>query len=227
MSFSLGCMVSLGMTPVFFRFVGVPAALASKGLVIPTEPYSRGSPPLLSPGRDSLSQEFVAGRSWWRFIAPCVASSVASFPTGSECVAVVAGCACFERGCWFARAAVGYVVCLRIRVGVSRRLREPTCGVAFTGAGLWSAEPVLSGCLVQAPNHWFCKPFLGVVRGGTVGCSSLTSWRLRGAGWFCLWGLDLVEFVSAFVGVPAALAGKGLVIPTEPCSRGSPPYSLQ
>ncbi|MQL99465.1 hypothetical protein Taro_032197 [Colocasia esculenta] len=26
-------------------------------------------------GRDSLSQEFVAGRSWWRFVAPCVASS--------------------------------------------------------------------------------------------------------------------------------------------------------
>ncbi|MQL72339.1 hypothetical protein Taro_004675, partial [Colocasia esculenta] len=32
---------------------------------------------------------------------------------------------------------------------------------------------------------------------------------------------------SAFVGVPATLVGKGLVIPTEPCSRGSPPYSLQ
>ncbi|MQL92358.1 hypothetical protein Taro_024989 [Colocasia esculenta] len=25
---------------------------------------------------DSLSQEFVAGRSWWRFVAPCVGSSV-------------------------------------------------------------------------------------------------------------------------------------------------------
>ncbi|MQM21134.1 hypothetical protein Taro_054168 [Colocasia esculenta] len=35
------------------------------------------------------------------------------------------------------------------------------------------------------------------------------------------------SFASAFVGVPAALASKGLVIPTEPCSRGSPPYSLQ
>ncbi|MQM06817.1 hypothetical protein Taro_039641 [Colocasia esculenta] len=32
---------------------------------------------------------------------------------------------------------------------------------------------------------------------------------------------------SAVVGFPAALAGKGLVIPTEPCSRGLPPYSLQ
>ncbi|MQM06623.1 hypothetical protein Taro_039448 [Colocasia esculenta] len=27
--------------------------------------------------------------------------------------------------------------------------------------------------------------------------------------------------------VPAALAGEGLVIPTGPCSRGSPPYFLQ
>ncbi|MQM16348.1 hypothetical protein Taro_049303, partial [Colocasia esculenta] len=32
---------------------------------------------------------------------------------------------------------------------------------------------------------------------------------------------------SAFVGVPAALASKGLVIPIEPCLQGSAPYSLQ
>ncbi|MQM03944.1 hypothetical protein Taro_036734 [Colocasia esculenta] len=74
--------------------------------------------------RDSLSQEFVAGRSWWRFIAPCVASSVDSFPVGSECemqecVAAVARCTCFERGCWFARAAFGFIVGLRVRVGES------------------------------------------------------------------------------------------------------------
>ncbi|MQL78193.1 hypothetical protein Taro_010606 [Colocasia esculenta] len=60
---------------------------------------------------------------------------------GSECelqesVAAIAGCACFERGCCFARAAVDIVFGLRIRVGVSQRLREPTGGVAFTGAGL-------------------------------------------------------------------------------------------
>ncbi|MQM14728.1 hypothetical protein Taro_047663 [Colocasia esculenta] len=45
---------------------------------------------------------------------------VASFPVGSECelqesVAVVAGCACFERGCCFTRAAVGFIFGLRIR----------------------------------------------------------------------------------------------------------------
>ncbi|MQM20061.1 hypothetical protein Taro_053076 [Colocasia esculenta] len=31
--------------------------------------------PLLSSGRDSLLQEFVARWSWWRFVAPCVVSS--------------------------------------------------------------------------------------------------------------------------------------------------------
>ncbi|MQM01281.1 hypothetical protein Taro_034034 [Colocasia esculenta] len=111
--------------------------------------------------------EFVPGRSWWRFVAPCIASNglrihgwqhdlrgslagvreVARSPTGSECelresAAVVARCACCERGCCFARAAVGFVLGLRICVGVSRSLREPTCGVVFTGAGLWSAKPV-------------------------------------------------------------------------------------
>ncbi|MQL71285.1 hypothetical protein Taro_003576 [Colocasia esculenta] len=40
---------------------------------------------------------------------------------------------------------------------------------------------------------------------------------------------SLYSFVGQFpvFGVPTALAGEGLVIPTEPCSRGSPPYFLQ
>ncbi|MQM07193.1 hypothetical protein Taro_040030, partial [Colocasia esculenta] len=37
------------------------------------------------------------------------------------------------------------------------------------------------------------NPFLGAVHGGTGVCSSLTSWSVRGAGWFCLWALNLVE----------------------------------
>ncbi|MQL72512.1 hypothetical protein Taro_004836, partial [Colocasia esculenta] len=144
-SFSHGCLVSLGLTPScsfptlwrsgmlvlvswdfgFTRLLrcsvssfvsAVPAALASKGLAIPTELVCEAHPPY------SLQ--------------------VASFPAGSECVAAAAGYACFEHGCWFARAVFGFVVVLRIRVGVSQRLREPTCGVAFTGARLWSAEPV-------------------------------------------------------------------------------------
>ncbi|MQM23951.1 hypothetical protein Taro_057020, partial [Colocasia esculenta] len=81
---------------------------------------------------------------------------VASFPTGSECVAVVAECTCFEHGCCFARAVVGFVVSLHVRVGVSRRLREPTCSVAFTGAELWSAE------LVEGVLALFAIPFLWV-----------------------------------------------------------------
>ncbi|MQM04874.1 hypothetical protein Taro_037678 [Colocasia esculenta] len=39
----------------------------------------------------------------------------------------------------------------------------------------------------------FCNPFLGAVDGDTRVCSSLTLWSAQGAGWFCLWALDLVE----------------------------------
>ncbi|MQM16056.1 hypothetical protein Taro_049009 [Colocasia esculenta] len=81
---------------------------------------------------------------------------VSSFPAGSECelqesVAAVAGCACYERDCYFARAEVGFVLSLRIHVGVSRRLREPACGVAFTGAGLLPMDPVEGRVLVGCP----------------------------------------------------------------------------
>ncbi|MQM01031.1 hypothetical protein Taro_033779 [Colocasia esculenta] len=52
----------------------------------------REAHPLLSLGRDSLSQEFIAGRSWWRFVAPCIASS--SVP--SCCFCNVFDSACSE-----------------------------------------------------------------------------------------------------------------------------------
>ncbi|MQM22409.1 hypothetical protein Taro_055461 [Colocasia esculenta] len=87
-------------------------------------------------------------------------SGVVSFLAGSECelqesVAAVAGCACFESGCWFARAAVGFILGLCVRVGMSRRLREPACVVAFTGAGLWSMEPVEGVlALLAVPLLW-------------------------------------------------------------------------
>ncbi|MQL78587.1 hypothetical protein Taro_011011 [Colocasia esculenta] len=66
---------------------------------------------------------------------PCRVAS--SFPARSECelqesVAAVAGYACFERGCWFARAAVGFVVCLRIRVVLPFGLR---CIAWLLGSG--------------------------------------------------------------------------------------------
>ncbi|MQL74704.1 hypothetical protein Taro_007070, partial [Colocasia esculenta] len=39
----------------------------------------------------------------------------------------------------------------------------------------------------------FCNLFLGAIRGSIVVCVSLTSWRVRGPGCFCLWALVLVE----------------------------------
>ncbi|MQM22271.1 hypothetical protein Taro_055321 [Colocasia esculenta] len=58
---------------------------------------------------------------------------------------------------------------------------------------LCSCCPSLHGCLMYTPNCCFNNPFLGAVRGGTAVCSSLTSWSVRGAGWFCLWALDLLK----------------------------------
>ncbi|MQM19169.1 hypothetical protein Taro_052169 [Colocasia esculenta] len=47
-----------------------------------------------------------------------------------------------------------------------------------------------------APNCWFGNPFLGAIHGGTEVCSFLTSWCVRGRGWFCLWALNLVEVLG-------------------------------
>ncbi|MQL81447.1 hypothetical protein Taro_013904 [Colocasia esculenta] len=50
----------------------VPAALAGKGLVIPTEPCLRGSPPLLFSGRDSLRRcSLPDGRGGGLFAVRC------------------------------------------------------------------------------------------------------------------------------------------------------------
>ncbi|MQL89471.1 hypothetical protein Taro_022049 [Colocasia esculenta] len=53
----------------------VPAALAGEGLVIPTEPCSRGSPPLLPSARGSSSRELGVRRVAEVAVAPCVVSS--------------------------------------------------------------------------------------------------------------------------------------------------------
>ncbi|MQM02955.1 hypothetical protein Taro_035727 [Colocasia esculenta] len=81
--------------------------------------------------RDLLSQEFIAGRSWWQFVAPCIANSV----SWSECelpesVVAVAGCACCEHGCWFTRAAVGFVCALHVFDVVVRAKQMLVCCVA-------------------------------------------------------------------------------------------------
>ncbi|MQL94718.1 hypothetical protein Taro_027374 [Colocasia esculenta] len=41
------------------------------------------------------------------------------------------------------------------------------------------------------------------------------------------WRSEVAVLAFHVFGVPAALVGEGLVIPTGPCSRGSPPYFLQ
>ncbi|MQL94509.1 hypothetical protein Taro_027167, partial [Colocasia esculenta] len=193
-------------------FVRVPAALA---------------------GRDSLSQEFVSGQSWWRFVAPCVASgvscerecsfTVASFPAGSECVAAAAGGACCECGCCFARAAVGFVLDLHVRVGVSRRLREPACGVAFTGAGLWSAEPVEVGIFARAKQMLVCSRSSSLLVLVEVrfpqncvvlvsGCCGIALWvevhRLAAVFWWCFPELFVVVLVSVVWLVTVALPSR-------------------
>ncbi|MQL74342.1 hypothetical protein Taro_006699 [Colocasia esculenta] len=83
--------------------------------------------------------------------------------------------------------------------------REPVEGVLRATSMLESTAylaswAVFSGfrsvgslCLVQTPGCYFGNPFLGTVCGGTRVYSCLTSWSVRGAGWFCLWALDLVE----------------------------------
>ncbi|MQL84928.1 hypothetical protein Taro_017441 [Colocasia esculenta] len=95
----------------------------------------------------------------WRFeVAVPMVLGVASFPVGSGCelqesVAAVVGCACYERGSCFTRAVIEFVVGLRVCVGMSRGLREPTCGMTFTGAGLWSAKLVGVGASARAKQR--------------------------------------------------------------------------
>ncbi|MQM13439.1 hypothetical protein Taro_046362, partial [Colocasia esculenta] len=89
-------------------------------------------------------------------------------------------------------------------------------GLGQTRASGGSCFGVLS---VPCPDSWV------PARDGTGMCNFPT-WRcVRGLGLFCLWALDLVEF--PVFGVPAALDGEGLLIPTGPYSRGSPPYFFQ
>ncbi|MQM08000.1 hypothetical protein Taro_040847 [Colocasia esculenta] len=78
-----------------FPIFGVPAALASEGLVIPTGPCSRGSPPLLPSARGSSSPELGVGRVAKAAVAPCV---VCGFPACFVHVLQVAVLLCRVRG---------------------------------------------------------------------------------------------------------------------------------
>ncbi|MQL89244.1 hypothetical protein Taro_021819, partial [Colocasia esculenta] len=83
---------------------------------------------------------------------------------GGECLLLLLGAHAASVVAVFARAAVGFVLSLRIRVGVSRRLREPTCGVAFTGAGLLPVDPVEVGIHARAKQMLLCRVALLVER---------------------------------------------------------------
>ncbi|MQM10154.1 hypothetical protein Taro_043042 [Colocasia esculenta] len=65
--------------------------------------------------------------------------------------------------------------------------------VGRVGVGPQLGRAVVVWCLVKTPNCCFSNPFLGAIHGGTRVCSSMTSWSVRSAKWFCLWALDLVE----------------------------------
>ncbi|MQM19952.1 hypothetical protein Taro_052965 [Colocasia esculenta] len=162
-------------------FVGVPAALDGKGLVILTEPYFRGSPPLLSSGRDSLSQEFIVGRSWWRLVRRVLPAVWLAFQQGPSVscrrvLLLLPGVRAASMVAVFARAAVGFVLGLRVHVGVSRRLRELVCGVAFIGAGLLPVDPVEGSCLVGCPLViGVCPCWMSPCYWGCV------------LGWLCVW----------------------------------------
>ncbi|MQL76081.1 hypothetical protein Taro_008458 [Colocasia esculenta] len=111
------------------------------------------------------------------------------------------------------QAAVLHVLCVSV-VALSR-----PCTRAEAGARLAS----------RVRGLWV--PLLAASGGGLVAVvvTTLSSRRFQVfliaqactavIAWLCL--------VSVGVVVPVALAGEGLVIPTGPCSRGSPPYFLQ
>ncbi|MQM04888.1 hypothetical protein Taro_037693 [Colocasia esculenta] len=131
-------------------FVGVPAALDVRDWLFLLSLVCEAQPPYflqlfefiayltgLNSNPSGSSDPWVAARPSGSLAGGPggrVVIVVASLPAGFKCelqesVADVARCACYEPGCWFACAVVGFVVSLRVRLGVSRRLREPTCSV--------------------------------------------------------------------------------------------------
>ncbi|MQL96950.1 hypothetical protein Taro_029634 [Colocasia esculenta] len=93
--------------------------------------------------------------------------------------------------------------------GKSQRLANWSCGrwvllLAACGSGLVALVVteflmLFLRCLMQTHDCCFYNPFLGAILGGTGVCSSLTSWRVRGSGWFCLWALNLEECSESFL----------------------------
>ncbi|MQL67871.1 hypothetical protein Taro_000139, partial [Colocasia esculenta] len=163
-----------------FIVLCVPAALDGKGMVISIEPCSRGSPPYsLQVGtrsRRSLLPDSGGGSSdLWVAAQP---SAVPGGGPGGRVVTVVSegpgvsyrrvlllllGARAASVVAVFARAVVGFVLGLCVRMGVSRRLREPACGVAFTSAWLLPVDPEEGSCLAGSPLVvWSCVSLLDV-----------------------------------------------------------------
>ncbi|MQL88615.1 hypothetical protein Taro_021180, partial [Colocasia esculenta] len=108
----------------------------------------REAHPLLSSGKDSPSQEFVPGRSWWRLVRLAwLAFQQGPSVSYRRVLLLLLGVRAASMVVVFARAAVGFVLGLRIQVVVSRRLWEPTCGVAFT-VGVFARAKQMLVCRV-------------------------------------------------------------------------------
>ncbi|MQM19094.1 hypothetical protein Taro_052094 [Colocasia esculenta] len=126
---------------------------------------------------------------------------VASIPVGSECelqesVATVAGCACFERGCYFAHAAVRFVFGLRASVvGIFARAKQMlVCRVAplveHCDTYLWLL-PAL--CWLVVNSGEVLPEFLSVGSGGGLRYAVVV---LAGAFWWVFQNGALVVLVE-------------------------------
>ncbi|MQL80607.1 hypothetical protein Taro_013062, partial [Colocasia esculenta] len=87
-------------------------------------------------------------------------------PRKGECLLLLLGARATSVVAIFARAVVGFVLGLRAHVGVSRRLREPACGVVFTGAGLLPVDLVEVGIFARAKQMLVLPEFFSVGSGG-------------------------------------------------------------
>ncbi|MQL96371.1 hypothetical protein Taro_029043 [Colocasia esculenta] len=173
-----------------FVVLCIPATLAGKGLVIPTEPCSRGSPPY------SLQ--------------------VASFPTGSECelqesVAAVAGCACCEHGCYF-RSYCSWIHPRAVRSGGCVIKAERT----YVWCGLHRCRVVVCGTgrrtVSCCPGEACSQDYSGLV---FAGCCATSGLRyvvvvLAGAFWWVSQNGALVVLVEVLPG-PACVASAVLL----------------
>ncbi|MQL81726.1 hypothetical protein Taro_014193 [Colocasia esculenta] len=162
--------------------------------------------------------------------ALAVKGLVSTFPVGSELLLLGAHAASVV--VVFAHAAVGFVLGLRIRVGVSQRLREPTCCVAFTGAGLWSTEPVegvlallvvpvllgLPGCYRSR-----CGAFDRVSGRGTGQIVFLIIFRVSRLRWWdfvCLHGWEACFVSRALRALPDGSLGEAGGVPSSSAFHG-------